>query len=141
MATSTQPSNPKPTPKSPKPLNQPTNNKPSFKSPNKTNQSQTIPYQPSNQHPNHPKVSNPHPRFKVESGSEGAIISEGYQSEVYFCTRTFIDKESLVTIDRKSTFRTSRRRVLLSTSLACMRSNHPRARSHRLQGFDPACRA
>ena len=47
------------------------------------------------------------PYFKVESGSEEARISEGYQSEVYFCTRTLINKESLVTADRTSTFRIS----------------------------------
>ena len=44
------------------------------------------------------------PYFKVESGSEEARISEGYQIEVYFCTRTLRNKESLVTADRTSTF-------------------------------------
>ena len=44
------------------------------------------------------------PIFKVESGSEGARISVGYKRSLYSCMRTFLDKESLVTADRKSTF-------------------------------------
>ena len=60
--------------------------------------------QSTRQHSSHPKIPEHPPRFKVESGSEGARISVGYQSEVYSSMRTGINKESLVTTDRKSTF-------------------------------------
>ena len=94
-------------------ISQSSNHKPTLRSPNKPIPSpkptaKSISPHKSTQLPNHPKVDNHPLYFKVESGSEGARISEGYQSEVYFCTRTLINKESLVTADRKSTFRAVR---------------------------------
>ena len=60
--------------------------------------------QTTNQRPHHHKTLEHPPRFKVGSGWWIQRMPEGYKSEMYFCTRIFLDKGRRRIRHHKSTF-------------------------------------